>query len=499
MLRPQLPRRSTSCRARRLAELYPDVDAARTVNIDPPPGDQGPRARLRGRGARAADGIVEAIRWRGPSYRIAAVQWHPEFHRAGDCGHARRPADPATISCARRAPRTHATDTHEPTPRRSTTPPPATRSPSCPPTTPRVGRRQGRRARAPRSRPGRRGRWPSARPCIARFRAGVVARPRHARRDPDRARSASRSRSRATSSTACSAASTSSSREAERADRRRDRVRRRRHARADRRTSRWAWSPTSRPGTTRTSSAATCSCRRCSTGNAVLYKPSEYATLTGLRDRAAAARGRRAAGRVRAAGRRRRGRRGAARAAGRRRVLHRLVRHRHAHRRRRSAPRLVKLQLELGGKDPTYVCEDVDAEGRGRSRSPTARCTTPARAAARSSASTCTRRSTTPSSTPSSPTVHGFKVGDPMRRGHLHRRHHARAAAGRARGAGRRRAWPRARAAAPAASASRGPGNWFAPTVLRNVDHAHGADARRELRPDHRHPEGDGRRRGGAR
>ena len=30
----------------------------------------------------AEDGLVEAIRWRGPSF-VAAVQWHPEFHEPG--------------------------------------------------------------------------------------------------------------------------------------------------------------------------------------------------------------------------------------------------------------------------------------------------------------------------------------------------------------------------------------------------------------------------------
>ncbi len=32
--------------------------------------------------ARAPDGIIEAIRWRGSSY-LAGFQWHPEFHTAG--------------------------------------------------------------------------------------------------------------------------------------------------------------------------------------------------------------------------------------------------------------------------------------------------------------------------------------------------------------------------------------------------------------------------------
>lgn len=32
------------------------------------------------------DGIVEAIRWNGPSY-VFAVQWHPEFHPTGDASY----------------------------------------------------------------------------------------------------------------------------------------------------------------------------------------------------------------------------------------------------------------------------------------------------------------------------------------------------------------------------------------------------------------------------
>ena len=31
------------------------------------------------------DGMIEAIRWRGPSY-VAAVQWHPEFHKPVEHG-----------------------------------------------------------------------------------------------------------------------------------------------------------------------------------------------------------------------------------------------------------------------------------------------------------------------------------------------------------------------------------------------------------------------------
>src|SRR4051812_4882991 len=95
------------------------------------------------------------------------------------------------------------------------------------------------------------------------------------------------------------------------------------------------------------------------TGNAVLYKPSEHATLTGLRIAALLAEsgvpadvfqavvGAGAAGRALVAqpvdgvfftGSHATGKRIAEAVAG----------------------RMVKLQLELGGKDPTYVCDDVD-------------------------------------------------------------------------------------------------------------------------------------------
>ena len=40
--------------------------------------------------------------------------------------------------------------------------------------------------------------------------------------------------------------------------------------------------------------------------------------------------------------------------------------------------RMVKIQLDLGGKDPTYVCDDVDTEERRDRASPTGRSTTPA-------------------------------------------------------------------------------------------------------------------------
>jgi acyl-CoA reductase-like NAD-dependent aldehyde dehydrogenase len=134
-------------------------------------------------------------------------------------------------------------------------------------------------------------------------------------------------------------------------------------------------------------------------------------------------------------------------------------------------PRFVKLQLELGGKDPTYVCEDANVKNAAASRWPTARCTTPARAAARSSASTCTRRSTTPSSTAFVETVKGFKPGDPMSEdtyiGAITRAPQldvldAQVADAKAKGA----------TLLAGGERGAGPGNWFEPTVFSNVDHS---------------------------
>ncbi len=149
------------------------------------------------------------------------------------------------------------------------------------------------------------------------------------------------------------------------------------------------------------------------TGNAVLYKPSEFAALTGLEIGKllhAGGRARRTSSRCWSAvatvgaelikqpvdgvfftGSYATGQRIA----------------------RELGPRMVKLQLELGGKDPIYVREDVDVAKPRRRRSPTARCTTPGRAAARSSASTCIRRSTRTSSRRSSRRSRASSVGDP--------------------------------------------------------------------------------------
>jgi putative glutamine amidotransferase len=66
----------------RLAQLYPGVARA-TANSIHHQGlkDVAPDFTVEARCP--DDGIVEAIRWRGPSY-VAGVQWHPEFHDPAD-------------------------------------------------------------------------------------------------------------------------------------------------------------------------------------------------------------------------------------------------------------------------------------------------------------------------------------------------------------------------------------------------------------------------------
>ena len=112
-----------------------------------------------------SDGMIEAIRAAtGPTF-MAAVQWHPEFHRAGD-GTLDDAAllDDFLAAAARRSRQTMTHDPardHQPRHRRADRRAAGRRR--------RERRRQGRRAPAPRSRPGRRGRWPSARPASRTF------------------------------------------------------------------------------------------------------------------------------------------------------------------------------------------------------------------------------------------------------------------------------------------------------------------------------------------
>lgn len=65
----------------RLASLFPGRARAMVNSIH----HQGIKDLAPGFTAEAhssEDGLIEAVRWRGPSY-VAAVQWHPEFHEPG--------------------------------------------------------------------------------------------------------------------------------------------------------------------------------------------------------------------------------------------------------------------------------------------------------------------------------------------------------------------------------------------------------------------------------
>ncbi|HLL19091.1 MAG TPA: gamma-glutamyl-gamma-aminobutyrate hydrolase family protein, partial [Rubrivivax sp.] len=62
----------------RLAALFPGVSRATTNSIH----HQGIKSLAPGFVVEALcpeDGLIEAIRWVGPSF-VAGVQWHPEFH-----------------------------------------------------------------------------------------------------------------------------------------------------------------------------------------------------------------------------------------------------------------------------------------------------------------------------------------------------------------------------------------------------------------------------------
>jgi acyl-CoA reductase-like NAD-dependent aldehyde dehydrogenase len=129
---------------------------------------------------------------------------------------------------------------------------------------------------------------------------------------------------------------------------------------------------------------------------------------------------------------------------------------------------LVKLQLELGGKDPIYVCEDVDLAKAAAGIADGAFYNT--------GQSCCSVERIYVHEKVFAPFVDAFvaevrryKRGDPPTTD-LHRAAHARPAAEGARGAGEGRG-EEGREVSRAASAQ-GQGNWFEPTVLVDVDHS---------------------------
>jgi putative glutamine amidotransferase len=68
----------------RLAQLYPGMPRARVNSVH----HQGIKALASDLAVEARcpdDQMIEAVRWRGPSY-VAAVQWHPEFHKPVEQG-----------------------------------------------------------------------------------------------------------------------------------------------------------------------------------------------------------------------------------------------------------------------------------------------------------------------------------------------------------------------------------------------------------------------------
>jgi putative glutamine amidotransferase len=68
----------------RLARLYPGQPRAKVNSVH----HQGIKALASDLAVEARcpdDQVIEAVRWRGPSF-VAAVQWHPEFHKPVEQG-----------------------------------------------------------------------------------------------------------------------------------------------------------------------------------------------------------------------------------------------------------------------------------------------------------------------------------------------------------------------------------------------------------------------------
>ncbi len=205
------------------------------------------------------------------------------------------------------------------------------------------------------------------------------------------------------------------------------------------------------------------------TGNAVLYKPSEYATLTGL----AMARLLHEAGVpkdvfIAVVGG---GEVGAALMAQRIDGLFFTGSYATGARIAQTlGPRMVKLQLELGGKDPTYVCEDANVKNAAESLADGAMYNT--------GQSCCSveriyvhEKIHDAFVAAFLETVRGFKVGDPASEdtyiGTVTRAPQLAVLEAQVADA-------KAKGATLLCGGTRlpGPGNWFAPTVFSNVDHS---------------------------
>ncbi len=155
--------------------------------------------------------------------------------------------------------------------------------------------------------------------------------------------------------------------------------------------------------------------------------------------------------------------------------------------------RMIKVQLELGGKDPVYVCEDVDVKAAAAGIADGAFYNT--------GQSCCSvERIYVHASIYDDfvaafvDEVKGYRIGDPMDEttyiGAVTRRPQLdvlkkQVADARKKGA----------KLLAGGHAIKGKGNWFEPTVLGRRRSLDAADEGRELRPDHRHRPG-GRRRG---
>jgi acyl-CoA reductase-like NAD-dependent aldehyde dehydrogenase len=160
--------------------------------------------------------------------------------------------------------------------------------------------------------------------------------------------------------------------------------------------------------------------------------------------------------------------------------------------------KFIKLQLELGGKDPTYVCEDADPKAAAESLADGAMyntgqsCCSVERIYVHEKIHDAFVAAFVDS-------VQAFRTGDPMARGHLHRRDHACATAGHSRRTGGRR-FGQGRAPAGRRQTRQRPVRWCRQLVrahgVGQRQPQHGAHAGGELWPHHRHPESQRRCRG---